>query len=134
MCLVKRDNVYRKGKLTVYKVLVETPYGLITPYIKVPVQLGEILRSRIPYSEKNCTCKIIYGEGVHAYIDLESAIQECKSWSLLYSDLCIANTIIPVIYEAIIPDVEYWLGTVGDVAATELLITSKRIYYTANVS
>lgn len=133
MCLVKSDNIYRKDRLTVYKVLLETPNGLITPYMRVPVQLGEILRSRVPYSEKSYTCKVIFEEGVHACINLESAIKECEEWFSLYSHLNVSY-IIPVIYEAIIPDVEYWLGTVGDVAATELLITSKRIYYTANVS
>ena len=132
MCLIKLDNKYRKGRLTVYKVLAQTPNGLITPYMRVPVQLGEILRSIIPYSEENCKCMAIFGEGVHAYIDLESAIKECEDWLSLYSHLDIPN--VPMIYEAIIPDVEYWLGTVGDIAATELLITSKRIYYTANVS
>ena len=126
MCLIKSDNIYRKGRLTVYKVLAETPNGLITPYMQVPVQLGEILRSRIPYSEENCKCNAIFGEGVHAYIDLESAIKGCEEWFSLYSHLNIPN--IPVIYEAIIPDVEYWLGTDEDVASVELLITNKKVY------
>ena len=124
MCLTKSEKTCRKGRLTVYKVLLKTSKGLITPYMKTPVKLGETLQSIMPYSKKADRFSIITGEGVHAYISLERAIKEYKEWSFIFRD----SPISPVIYEAIIPDVEYWLGTDEDVASVELLITNKQVY------
>lgn len=125
MCLIKSEKTCRKGRLTVYKALLKTSKGLITPYMETPVKLGETLRSAIPYSKKvDRYSSIIVGEGVHAYISLERAIKEYKEWSFILG----YSPISPVIYEAIIPDVEYWLGTDEDVASVELLITNKKVY------
>lgn len=124
MCLIKSEKTCRKGRLTVYKVLLKTPKGLITPYMEVPVKLGETLQSAIPYSKKADSFSVIIEEGVYAYISLERAIKEYKEWSFIFRD----HPINPMIYEAIIPDVEYWLGTDEDVASVELLITNKKVY------
>lgn len=131
MCLTKISLKHKEGTMYVYKVLLITPSGeLVTPYIKTPVKLGEKLYSEIPYSECCDECAIITNEGVHAYIALDEALHElyhimqAMSTAEYYAGYKVA------IYEAIIPNVIYWLGDNKDVASVELLITNKQIYPT----
>lgn len=129
MCLTKISFKHKEGTMYVYKVLLITPSGeLVTPYIKTPVKLGEKLYSEIPYSEACDCCAIITNEGVHAYVTLDEAMHEFFHIKAAISGNIYYYKYKVVIYEAIIPNVKYWLGDNKDVAAVELLITNKQIY------
>ena len=119
MCLRKTHKLPKisEEKIEVYKLLLSTGNDLITPWRKEQVKdmKLEAAHSYIDTVDK----PTIEGEGVHAYVDYDTAAHDWVHLVMCYRRV----GMIPKIYLATIPPkTPYWEGRRGEIAATELLI------------
>lgn len=121
MCLIVRYNggPYISSKnIEVYKVVSKTKnYGLITPIMRHPVKLKEVISGSVCLKYDN---DIITSEGVHAYVNIDAAKKSSIYNSPIYNSYPDEQ---PVICKAIIPvGTLYWEGYYDEIAAREMII------------
>lgn len=126
MCLRKK-NLYPKKSakpIKVYKILDKTKKGWVTPYQRAKVNLGDVIKARVPYSKGLLPERNVDGEGVHAFTTIEAALR--KPPFCFYDYDCFSECY--AIFEAIIPsETPYWEGLDDDIASTEMTLTSKKV-------
>lgn len=116
MCLMKKRLFPKisKERITVYKI-VENYYGrYLTPVREVDIKLNSTLKAKDTSIWEMFCSYFIYGCGVHAYIDLETAQRIRERY--YGKDYLILKCVIP-------PNTFYWEGEDGDIASRELEIT-----------
>ena len=110
MCLVKTHKFPKISfrPIIVYKVLIKSKGVLTTPYQEEVVRLGETMKACKMWNLA-ISNKYIRGEGVHAFVDLEHAKQECFLYGRIFITKIPAFTF-------------YWEGFFGDIAAKRMKI------------
>jgi len=91
MCLNTTKNCFRYAKKDIecYKVMIDGPYHLKTPYVKDIVPF-EVINGAKPFvakgraftlTDKDKNTKTIFNGYIHTYTTMDGALAECRSWN-----------------------------------------------------